>query len=427
MERVAFGKLMAHLSDNQVLDSRQSAYRAHHSVETVLASLTDHILRQMDNGKVTALVLLDVSAAFDTISHPILIERLKSFGITSLALDWFTSYLNDRFQRISIDGVDSDPVPLIHGVPQGSVGGPLLFSIYTQPLGELIRRHSIGHHTYADDTQLFLSFHPCEENFISVIKRLEECAADVQSWMTANNLKLNENKSEFILLGSRAMLNKLPQSVLTVGNSSLHPKESCRNLGVTIDANMTLAAHISGISRSVRFQLRNLSHIRKFLTRRATESVVHSLISSRLDFCNVLLYNLPDYQLRRLQRLQNSAARLVTLTKSASHISPILCSLHWLPLRERVIFKILLLVFQSLNGTAPSYIEELIQPYQPARQLRSTNTGLLSVPRTQHSWGNRAFSAAGPSLWNAIPLSLRKLTSYSQFKTQLKTHLFANV
>ena len=238
-----------------------------------------------------------------------------------------------------------------------------------------------------------------------VIKRLEECVADVQSWMTTNNLKLNKNKSEFVLLRSRAMLNKLLQSVLTFGNSYLHPKESCRNLGVTIDANMTLADHISGISRSVRFQLRNLSHIRKFLTRRATEYVVHSLISSRLDFCDALLFNLPDYQLCRLQRLQNSVARLVTLTKTVSHISHVLRSLRWLPVRERVLFEILLLVFQSLNGTSSSYIEELIQPYQQARQLRSTNTGLLGVPRTQHSWGNRAFSLAGPSLWNTLPLA----------------------
>ena len=125
-----------------------------------------------------------------------------------------------------------------------------------------------------------------------------------------------------------------------IGDSDIFPKEKCSNLGVTFDTEMTFNHHISTICSSVRFQLRNMSHIRKYLTRSTTECLVHSLISSRLDFSNGILINLPEYQIKRLQRLQNSAARLITLTRRSSHITPILHSLHWLPVQQRIVFKI---------------------------------------------------------------------------------------
>ena len=425
MERAAFSRLTDHLLDNEILDSHQSAYRAHHSVETVLVSLTDHLLKQMDEGNLTALVLLDVSSAFDTVLHSLMIDRLKEFGVTSTALRWFISYLSDRFQRVCIDGVKSDATPLTYGVPQGSVGGPLLFSIYTQPLGELIKRHNVGHHSYADDIQLFISFPPCGHNLMSAIKRLEECVVDISGWMTQNNLKLNGGKTEFMILGSKVMLNKIPGSFITVCDDQISPTTKCRNLGVVIDSNLTLNHHVSHTCKAIRFQLRNLSHIRRFLTRKATETMVHSLISSRLDFCNSLLIHLPDYQLQRLQQLQNSAARLVTLTKGTTHISPIIQALHWLPVRQRIIFKVILLVYQALHCTAPSYIQDLVRLYEPPRRLRSAHTQLLCIPRSRHSWGRRSFSSSGPELWNSLPPHLRNENSYSQFKSLLKTFLFS--
>ena len=185
-----------------------------------------------------------------------------------------------------------------------------------------------------------------------------------------------------------------------------------------------MSNQITSICRSVRYQLRNIGFIRKYLTRSATEKLVHSLISSRLDFGNGLLYNLPDSQIGKLQKLQNAAARIVTLTDKRSHITPVLKSLHWLPLRERLAFKILLLVFHIVNGTSPSYNKSLIHNYQPSRTLRSSTSGLLQVPVSKRSWGERAFAHAGPTLWNSLPQSLKTLTSVTTFKGNLKTYLY---
>ena len=154
--------------------------------------------------------------------------------------------------------------------------------------------------------------------------------------MESNGLKLNDSKSEFLVVGSQQMLSKVGSETckIRIGQSSVSPSKTVRNLGVMFDANMSLKNHITHVSQSVRYQLRNLGFIRKYLTRSAAEQLIHALISSRLDFCNSLFCNLPQREINRLQVLQNRAARLLTFTKNTSHISPVLRSLHWLPVKS---------------------------------------------------------------------------------------------
>ena len=242
----------------------------------------------------------------------------------------------------------------------------------------------------------------------------------------ANSLKLNENKSEFIMCGSKQHLAKVNIPSIRIGDVYIQPSSKCRNLGVIFDCHMSHINQVASVSKSVRYHLRNLGFIRKYLNRTATEQLVHAFISSRLDFCNSLLYNLPQNLIDKLQRLQNASARLVTLSRRTTHITPTLKSLHSLPIIDRIAFKIILLVFQSLHGTSPIYMTDIISRYHQARSLRSTKSLRLSVPRTHHSWGDRSFSHAAPELWNNLPLQLRQQDSLSTFKSSLKTHLFRN-
>ena len=186
---------------------------------------------------------------------------------------------------------------------------------------------------------------------------------------------------------------------------------------------MSLNAHISNIVRCASFQLRNISRVRKYLSPHATEQIVHSFITSRLDMGNSLLFGLPQNQIARLQRIQNTAARLVTLTKKRSHITPVLKDLHWLPVGYRIVYKLMLFVYKALHNMTPDYITHLLQPYNPPRLLRSSNRSLLCEHRSKHSWGDRAFSIAAPRLWNNLPVHIINSTSLTQFKKSLKTHL----
>ena len=266
-------------------------------------------------------------------------------------------------------------------------GGPTLFSIYLTGLRKVLQRHSVHYHLYADDIQIFVSFPPNQTQASQALRNLEKCIADINAWMNSNSLQLNHSKCEFMLFGSKSQLKKLDIDSISISGNDIPLSNSCRNLGVIFYSQMSMSKQTTSICKSVRYQLRNIGFIRKYLTRSATEKLVHSLISSRLDFGNGLLYNLPNSQIAQLQKLQNAAARIVSLSSKRSHITPILETLHWLPVKERIIFKILLFVYYIVNGTAPDYNRSLLRLYQPTRTLRSSNSGLLQIPLSKKSWG----------------------------------------
>ena len=378
--------------------------------------------------KAVIIILLDLSAAFDTIDHEVLLQRLHvDFKVDATALAWFRSYLHCRRQMVNINGTLSEEALLKYGVPQGSVLGPLLFTLYIAPLGEIARHHGLQVHFYADDTQLYVTFDPgVRDEDADAISRLTTCLAEIRQWMVLNFVKLNDDKTEYLVISSPHMQNKIVPQNLQVGCVSVPPSENARNLGVFFDQCMKMDKHISKVCQATYYQLRNISAIRSLLTRSAAESLIHSLVTSRIDFCNSLLVGLPSAMLNRLQGVQNAAARLLTGTKKYDHITPILTELHWLPIKYRIEFKILLLTFKAVHGLAPGYVTSLIEQRRLRPGLRSSGTGItLHVPITHlRGYGDRAFSSIAPRLWNSLPSSLREIDSIDLFKSSLKTHLF---
>ena len=197
-----------------------------------------------------------------------------------------------------------------------------------------------------------------------------------------------------------------------------------RNLGIVFDNNLCMDQHVKRICQSVYFHMRNINSIRKILTYETAATVIHALITSRIDNGNSLLIGITDRLLHKLQLAQNTAARVLTKTRKFDHITPILKDLHWLPIRERINFKILILTWKALNGIAPDYLFNLLVPYVPSRRLRSSDKHLLVIPRALSAFGDRAFSVVAPTLWNSLPLDIRNCDSFQTFKNLLKTHLY---
>ena len=242
--------------------------------------------------------------------------------------------------------------------------------------------------------------------------------------MTNNMLKLNQEKTELIVISSK-FRPKPAISYVSVGDKQILPKSSARNLGVIFDECCNMVEHVNKICKTSYYHLRNISKIRKYLTEETTEILVHAFVTSKLDYCNSLLYGLPKHMIGSLQSVQNTAARIVTLTKKFDHITPVLIQLHWLPVHFRILFKVLLLVYKALNGMAPLYITELLSYRTCSRTLRSTDQKHLVVPKSRlKTYGDRTFSVAAPKLWNELPLDLRSLVTINLFKKHLKTDLF---
>ena len=411
---------------HSLLSPNQSSYRPAHSTETALLKVTNDILTALDRGDITFLTLLDLSAAFDTIDHTLLFQILSHrYGITGTALRWFQSYLTHRTQSVNIQNVTSSPASLIFGVPQGSVLGPILFIMYTQPLHSLILTHSVLDQSFADDTQIYTSCKPRQAT--ETIQNLQSCISDIKDWMTDHRLKLNDDKTEALLFHTSHSFTTLPKPTsLQICSSTIPFSQSARNLGFILSDRMTVDSHISHICNSAYASLRQISSIRHNLTIQATKTLICSLVLSRLDYCNSLLIGAPKEQIKRLQKVQNTAARLTLKIRKYDHITPALKQLHWLPIEARIIYKVCLHCHNFIHNDPPAYFSELLSIYTPSRSLRSSQDHFtLVVPRVRTvTYGERAFSSAAPRHWNDLPYDLRQQQSTQAFKRALKTHLF---
>ena len=430
LEKCVMSQLFSHMSTNYLLEPYQSAYKPNHGTETALLRVKNDILCALDNKKAVYLVLLDLSAAFDTIDFDVLNERLaNSLGINGTVRSWIMSYLQGRNSQVSIAGNLSEPQTMDFALPQGSVVGPGMFSYYTYPLGKIIQKHNLRYHIYADDTQLYTEFNPrIPGDSVTALFKLESCITEIKEWMNVNKLKLNEDKTEFFVASSKSNLKFIHEPSLNVCGSIITSSDSVRNLGVQFDSTMSMSSHISSISRSLNYHLRNIGHIRCYIDEDTCNHALRSLVISRIDYCNSLLYGLSAKDMHKLQKVQNRAARLVFKANRREHTTPLLRELHWLPVCERIKFKLLTLAYKSKHETTPPYIQNLLKPHNYSDGnmfLRShADDNLLVCNRTHTTYGDNAFCNVVPDLWNKLPKSLCTSNSVETFKSNLKTHLF---
>ena len=234
-----------------------------------------------------------------------------------------------------------------------------------------MRNFLISFHMYADDSQLYKSISSdIEEDQLTAVMQLQNCIYDISDWMNRNKLKINEDKTEFLIAGTSRQYAKVLFDYLSVSGTILPSGPDVKNLGVITDEELTLNNHITYICKSCYHYLRNTRTVRPYLTTSSAKTIVHSVISATLDYCNSLFVDIPDFLITKLQCVQTAAARIVLNLKKYDSVTPYLMKLHWLPVRQHIIYKLNLIVFKALNGDVPDYIQSLLSINQLARPLR---------------------------------------------------------
>ena len=279
IERVVCDQLTSYIADSDKIEKLQWAYKQGHSMETAMLKVKTDILDAIDRRKVVCLVLLDLSAALDTVNHNHLLNCLKyRFGVVGTALAWLTDHLKGHTQRVVPDGtqghIESNAAMLKNGVPQGSVLGPILFTLYISPLGNICRNHGVDYHNYANDQQLYLSFSPAiDGDKERCLRNLQNCIHDIRHWMKTNLLKLNDNKTEFIMVGSKINLQKADNknTSVQIGNNHIICVDSVHDLGYIMDNELKSTMHINKLTSILFITIRKIAKIRHQIDKETTK------------------------------------------------------------------------------------------------------------------------------------------------------------
>jgi hypothetical protein len=297
-----------------------------------------------------------------------------------------------------------------------------LFALYISPIAKVVGSFGVDHAQYADDTQLYVALKDTK-----AVPTLTECITDVHQWLDLNGLSLNPDKTEAIVIGTAARQRADgPIAAVNIGTVCIPTARFVKSLGVTIDETLSFNTHVDNICKSSYFHLRALRKIRKWISEDSAKSIACATVASRLDYCNSLLYGTSAANLQKIQRVQNSLARVVTRSCRFDHITPVLAKLHWLPIQHRIHFKIALIAFKVITTQKPHYLFELIQPHVASRVLRSRGNNTLHKTRTKTVFSDRSFSHSLPTIWNSLPHSIISdlSISLSTFKSRLKTELY---
>lgn len=421
IERVVSLRIDRFLFYYNLMSPFQSAYRPFHSTETVLLRLCNDIAVARGNHLLTCVIMLDLSAAFDTIDHCVLLDRLSSsFNFSGVVLRWFSSYLMNRSQSVMINSHVSLPHSFLYGVPQGSILGPRLYSLYVSPVSNIIDSYGMSHHIYADDTCLYFSFSPDDVAISTEV--LNTCIYHLCDWFNSNFLKVNCNKTNLIVFNSHFMNSDI---CISVSGVEVYPSSTVHYLGVTLDHSLSFEPHVLEICRSSFAFLRSLYRIRSYLPYASVLSLVNAFVFSRLDYCNSVLSFCNNRTVGRLQRVQNCLVRLIKFLPRRSPTSSAIRDIGWLRANDRILYKICCMTHKCIYGSLPFYVSNLISPSLSVTSisLRSDSSCTLYTPITRFAYVRRAFYYAAPRLWNSLPASLRCEPRYNVFKRRLKVLL----
>ena len=418
-EKEIFKQLYKHLNENNLISKFQSGFRPGHSTITALIQMCDNWYENMDNGKLTGVVFIDIRKAFDSIDHDILLKKLAYYGVLHMEHTWFQSYLASQKQQCQVNGFLSKKGEIICGVPQGSILGPL-FLVYINGLPNCLKKTTPC--LYADDTQIYASSH----DPVELANDINSDLVNVMNWLNVNKLQSHSSKTKFMTIGSKQKLNNkvgILNSSITMNNKLISSVASNKCLGVDIDETLSFHTHIEEICKKICSGIGILRRIKPFVPQGSLVTLYKSLIQPYLDYC-APLWDTCDKTLReKLQILQNRAARVITGATYDDRIrlGDLLQMLGWDTLHVRWAKLKCVLLYKVLNQDySPCLGESLVRLTNLNRgyNLRNDETD-LALPKPKTNFLKRSFKYSASMLWNNLSLQAKTATSLRQFKRSI--------
>lgn len=417
LEKIINVQLQHHLEINEILPTVQSGFRQGHSCTTALACVVDDIIGATDRGYMTILVLLDYTKAFDTVNHRLLLAILKHFGLEDSAIVFFEKFLNARQQYVQLSNCQSNARPIRSGVAQGSVLSPTLFSIYTAPLINIFKHCKV--HFYADDTQVYISYKPSEQqHFLSI---LNAELSNLVKTADQHSLIINPNKSKVMIFGRKTDILCYGADVkVTIQGSTLPILSEARNLGLVIDTDLRFRKHVSTILQGAYAKLKSLYPSRHLLNIKTKTLLCNSLILSKFNFGDVVygpcLLRVDE---QRIQKAQNACLRFIYGIKKFDRISHKLLDAKWLSMSRRTRLHSCVFYYNIVQKEKPQYLYQKIQYRTDIHNLNLRFRGAMTPPLHRTEQFKRCFSHQIVTIYNALPPQIKLLASVSTFKKQV--------
>ncbi len=410
-ERAVHDQLSTYLTRLGYLCTQQSGFRKGHSTMTALVDVTDYVLSNMNEGCLTGVVYLDLRKAFDTVDPEVLIHKLSWFGIKKQELLWFQNYLLNRKQQVANGGNTSKPMEISHGVPQGSILGPLLFIMFVNDLPKSIRKCKIA--LYADDTVLMCPGKTATE----VQEILQDDLNRAQKWLKDNRLHLNTKKTKWSLLGTPQKLARSSNIQIYIEDEPLEHVDTYKYLGFWIDQHLKWNEHIDQMCKKISKRLGLFRRIRHCLPAGSAKMLYNALVLPLFDYGNVIYNNSSAHLIKKLQTLQNRGARIILQCPFRTHSKDMLKDLHWLSVKERAEFHDMCLVYKCLHGLTPNYLSHKFHEIDHVHNTRSITNNNLSLVKPHIHQMKRTFQYRGAYSWNQLDTNIRNCSTLTGFRT----------
>ena len=430
LEKHVAKNLMSYLVKNGLLYKLQSAFRKGYSTESALIKLTDQILFNMDNDEVTAMIFVDFRKAFDVVDHQLLLTKLKLYRVSDSALSWFTSYVTNRSQFVTIERQRSDCLPIKQGVPQGSVLGPVLFLLFVNDLPLHLTRTSTD--IFADDTTLSASAHWTD--IPTVVQDINNDLEKISEWSTRNRMIINTDKTKSLLVTGKRLEKKILESdnenlalAVKLGNTQIDQVSCQKLLGVTLDKSLTYEAHIDHLCKQLSKRLGLFKHISPYLKKRQRELYYNAVIKPTLMYGSVVWDCCSAECFQKVLRLQKRAARIILDSERTTPSIYLFNTLNWLPFTKQSMIKRTIVAFKRVNTFyyTPDYLDSLLVRNSDIheRNTRYSNFNMLCPKFKRKTEGGRTFAVRTVTDWNKINLNMRKTRTVSNFKKNLYSQL----